>query len=119
MTAATPPPPVLDHAVLDQLAGLLPAAVLATNLRRLATIAEALLAPLAADPAAAAGLAEQAHALAGSAGLLGFKRLSAACLDYEAACAPRSAGRDPGPAGRALLAALEATLPEITRRIAG
>lgn len=121
MTAlALLPPPVLDEAVLEQVAAYLPEGLLATNLRRLARQVEALLEPLSADPPPGeeAALVDLAHALAGGAGMLGFRRLSARCLDYEAACTGAPATLIPE-ARRALQAALQDSLPEITRRIAG
>ena len=126
MTAlATPPLPILDEAVLDQVAAYLPEGRLATNLRRLASQVEALLEPLSADPSPGeeATLVELAHALAGGAGMLGFRRLSGLCLDYEVACSGAPDAPVPAipvlEARGALRAALQDSLPAITRRIAG
>ncbi|MDN3565325.1 Hpt domain-containing protein [Paeniroseomonas aquatica] len=112
--SAEPLPPLLDEAVLNQVAAYLPAAMLETNLHRLAELAEALLGLLSPGGAC---VVEQVHRLAGSSGMLGFRRLAAACLRFEAACSPAFPAKA---AARAeLRAVLEATLPEITCRLSG
>ena len=61
-------------------------------------------------------LASLAHALAGSAGLFGFDRLSAAAQAFEYALT--SATGEPDHCVATLFSALEATVPELSRRIA-
>lgn len=111
--------PVLDQATLDQVACFLAPAAVIANLRLLAGRSDRLLQDLAIPPGAAdAGmLAQDAHAVAGSAGLLGFRRLSESCIRFEHACTARQA--DAPEAATRLRAALEASLAEMARQVGG
>jgi CheY-like chemotaxis protein len=102
---------ILDTAALNQVATHLPRATLAANLRLLAVHAQSLRALIDAPPADC--LAHQVHALAGAAGLLGFRRLCEACLRTERAC--QSAPADLPMALQALGPALDLTRTTLDR----
>ncbi len=119
--AAVPPPPtmegdpervLLDREAFAHTAGFLEPGIVARHLRAIAERSEALLADLrAAEFPVPRALAEQAHSLAGSAGLFGFKWLAAAARQFERAVLAGSM-EEPALAARLALV-LEATLPEI------
>jgi CheY-like chemotaxis protein/HPt (histidine-containing phosphotransfer) domain-containing protein len=109
--------PVLDAKALKQIALFLAPEVIASYLGTLATRCEALLRCLGDPDALERGadeLATAAHTLAGSAGLLGFKRLAATGRSFEQAV---KRGRKEAPVlAHGLRAAIEATLAEIRDR---
>jgi PAS domain S-box-containing protein len=108
--------PVVDQAAFARTASMLAPGVLASYLRTLAENAAALRQALAEPEAAsgdAAALADSAHALAGSAGMFGFKRLVflARLFEQKAQSDPAQvAGLAP-----ALIASLEAAIEEMHR----
>lgn len=100
--------PILDHDALAALEALLPRADLQGNLRLLIEACEHL--RLRLDGAAHdAHSAAAAHTLAGSGGLLGFVRLSAAARRYERAVETGAVDRHAQ--GLLLQGVLDATLP--------
>jgi PAS domain S-box-containing protein len=106
--------PVFDPHAFDRSARYLAPDTVATYIQTIAEGAEALRTQLCqpSDQAkAGGGLAEAAHALAGSAGLFGFQRLAALGRRFEQAI-PSSAA-DARPLADALTAAITATLLEI------
>jgi CheY-like chemotaxis protein len=110
-------PPVLDEAALESIGKLLPQAVVAGHLRLLARAGGALLGRLRAPPVPGeeADLLNATHDLAGSAGLLGFRLLSARSAQYERASLGAPAER-PG-AARDLGEAIELALAAIQGRL--
>ncbi len=105
--------PILDCTTFDQVAACLPRATLASSLRALAVRAQDLLENVRAQARDDQALVQAVHALAGSAGLLGFQHLSDACLSYERAtiCNPEAIDG----ALAALEPAIERALEELSR----
>lgn len=100
--------PILDRVALATIEALLPPADLRSNLALLIAACEDLRRRL--DGAGHdAGRTAAAHMLAGSAGLLGFARLSAAAKGYERALDSGAVDRHAG--GTALQGVLDDTLP--------
>jgi len=110
--AGDPERVLLDSEAFAHTAGFLEPGIVARHLGAIAERSEALLADLrAAEFPVSRALAEQAHSLAGSAGLFGFKWLAAAARQFERAVLAGSM-EEPALAARLALV-LEATLPEI------
>jgi CheY-like chemotaxis protein/HPt (histidine-containing phosphotransfer) domain-containing protein len=106
-------PPALDAAIFGQVAACLPRPTLAASLRTLLGRAEDLLQVVCDGTLDSPELVHATHALAGSAGLLGFRRLSEACLAYE-----RATLHDPSGAAVALAnlpSAIRQSLVELAR----
>jgi PAS domain S-box-containing protein len=110
-------PPVLDPAVFAQTAGFLAPGSLIQHLQGIRATVNAVLEAFRAGPSQQAGMAvvDQVHALAGTAGMLGFVRLTECARRYEHAISVASP--DSQAAGEDLRAALEASLPEVDLRI--
>jgi HPt (histidine-containing phosphotransfer) domain-containing protein len=109
--------PVLNLAALERVAAILRPEKVASYMRGLAEKGEALLGRLRAPDALAGrddALAEAAHTIAGTAGMVGFERLSTVARDFEHPARTGSA-EAPARAG-ALIVALEATLGEMHSR---
>ncbi len=109
--------PILDVAALDLVASFLSRQAVAENLRILARKGETLRGHIDSAGARAADekLVQEAHTVAGSAGLLGFKRLSEMCVRYEKACLGR--GGDKAVALAQMRMALEASLQHMAARL--
>ncbi len=106
--------PVLDANAFERTAAFLPPEAVATYLRTIAERGEALLLSLhGPEPFASSqgDLIEAAHALAGSAGLLGFKLVSTAGRNFERAV--QSETSETSVLALELRAAIEATLKVI------
>jgi CheY-like chemotaxis protein/HPt (histidine-containing phosphotransfer) domain-containing protein len=117
--APDPELPVLDPRMLEQTAAHLTPAAVATYMQAIAEHGETLLCGLREPDALARSgdaLAELAHKLAGSAGLLGFTRLAAAGGKFEQAVLSDSA--DTAALADSLSAAIDATCREIHLRYA-
>jgi len=111
--------PVLNPTTFERTAGFLAPDVIATHLRTITNLSEVLLHDLhEPDALARTGdrLAEAAHALAGSAGMFGFERLSTLARRFEPAV--QSGTKEAAALGASLSAALAATLEELHARTA-
>ncbi len=107
--------PVISETSFASSAAYLPAESLAHYLERLAAGVEDLVVVLRKAGPAGDALADTVHGLAGRAGLLGFLRLSAACGLLEHAI--RAGAPDMRAHADVLIAACEASLGEIRRRV--
>jgi signal transduction histidine kinase/CheY-like chemotaxis protein len=107
--------PVIAETTFASSAAYLPAESLAHYLERLAAGVEDLVVTLRETGPADDGLADTVHGLAGRAGLLGFLRLSAAAGLLEQAI--RTRAHDLRAHAEVLIAACEASLGEIRRRV--
>jgi signal transduction histidine kinase/ActR/RegA family two-component response regulator/HPt (histidine-containing phosphotransfer) domain-containing protein len=121
--AATPPAPigedlpVFDAALFDRTAAFLEPAKIASYMQSIALAGKALSAALGAPdalPREAGALAEKAHALSSSAGMLGFTRVATLGRRFEHAV--QSSPAEIAPLAQGLAAALDATLEDIGRR---
>jgi len=121
--AATPPPPIgedlpiFDAALFDRTAAFLEPAKIASYMQSIALAGKALSAALGAPdalPREAGALAEKAHALSSSAGMLGFTRVATLGRRFEHAV--QSSPAEIAPLAQGLAAALDATLEDIGRR---
>jgi HPt (histidine-containing phosphotransfer) domain-containing protein len=111
--------PICDLGIFNRTASLLSLAAVHGHVQTLAARSEEVLRLLrqpAAIPTKAADLAAAAHMLAGSAGLLGFRRLSASARQFESIVLQDLAGIDP--AAQGLTNALESTLQDMRSRLA-
>ena len=108
--------PTFSLEVFESTASFLSPASITSYLSNLSERSLALLESLNVDTLVRSDtdLAASAHTLAGSAGMFGFERLAAVMRDFEFEVV--AGGRNPQGAARAA-AAIEATLPEIGRRI--
>jgi HPt (histidine-containing phosphotransfer) domain-containing protein len=110
--------PIYDAAAFESVAAIVSPAVVAAYVTTLAERCDSLLRQLRASPPLPAGtseLAAAAHALGGSAGLFGFRRLAIAAYTYERSLevAPASA---PSLAAD-LIAVIETSLVEMHRHL--
>ena len=115
--APGPRSPVFDRNGFGRTAALLPPEEVEAYLCTLAGRAEALLRGLrepGASGADATGLAETAHAFAGSAGMFGFRRAADAARRFERAC--EDASPETPALAEDLAAALEASLGALRQR---
>ncbi len=111
--------PVLNPTTFERTAVFLAPEAIATHLRTITNLSEALLHDLQEPDAltrTGEQLAEAAHALAGSAGMFGFERLSTLARRFEPAV--QSGSMEAAALGVSLSAALEATLEELHARTA-
>jgi len=109
--------PVLDQATLQRTAAFLKPEAVEAHLRTIVRKSEALLFCLRAPNARAAtgvALAEAAHSLVGSSGMLGFDRLAFVARAFERAV--RTGAADMAAMIGDLSAALEATIEKISNR---
>lgn len=116
--AAAPASVVFDRAVLDEVLGQLPPTEVARYLQTVAASGDALRHRLRAVAAAGsdAGLAEGAHRLAGSAGILGFASIAEAARAFERAA---ESGAPEAPAlADGLADAIASSMPTIQRELA-
>jgi signal transduction histidine kinase/CheY-like chemotaxis protein/HPt (histidine-containing phosphotransfer) domain-containing protein len=122
--AALPPAPVIgadlpvfDDALFERTAAFLEPGKIAAFMQSIATASEALALAISAPdalPREARALADQAHALSSSAGMLGFTRVATLGRRFEHAV--QSSPAEIAPLAQGLAAALAATLENIGRR---
>jgi signal transduction histidine kinase/ActR/RegA family two-component response regulator/HPt (histidine-containing phosphotransfer) domain-containing protein len=122
--AALPPAPVIgadlpvfDDALFERTAAFLEPGKIAAYMQSIAAASEALALAISAPdalPREARALADQAHALSSSAGMLGFTRVATLGRRFEHAV--QSSPAEIAPLAQGLAAALAATLEDIRRR---
>jgi CheY-like chemotaxis protein len=112
--------PLIDLTAFSRIASLLAPKPLVSYLRNIAALAQALLVMLdGPDIPEYNGndYSGAAHIVAGTAGMFGFERLTAASKQFERAT--ESGSPVASPIGEALRAAIQETLPEIRSRMVG
>ena len=111
---------ILDAAVFERTAAFLTPETVAAYMQTIGACGEALLRGLRAPDAlagGAAGLASEAHALAGSAGFFGFERLAAVARHFESAV--QTGSSDAQALAQDLSATLELSLRQMPGRMGG